>query len=277
MSFSQNRFDILLGDEETEVDKLGNTKPAEKKGDAQPPTRRDLRRAGQRQPAVSPPSRRERGSRRGDGFEGSAATSNVNDATGENKSRSKPGRSEFSGRGRQYDRHSGTGIIDNEKKITQGWGEAGTAEYESANDVLDPNDPAAAETRHSRAPEETEENTKTLDEYLAEKKSANQNLRLNQGRQANEGSDDAQWKDTVVLEKEEAVFFPGKESEVKLKNKSKKEKVYLEIDQPSHRSSSGGRGGRGGRGRSNNRHSANSRQQGSVNLSDASAFPTLGA
>lgn len=51
MSFTQNRFGALLGEEETEIDKLGNNKPIEKKGEAQPPTRREQRRTGQRQPA----------------------------------------------------------------------------------------------------------------------------------------------------------------------------------------------------------------------------------
>lgn len=53
MSFTQNRFGALLGEEETEIDKLGNLKPVEKKGDAPPPTRREQRRAttGTRQPA----------------------------------------------------------------------------------------------------------------------------------------------------------------------------------------------------------------------------------
>lgn len=51
MSFTQNRFGALLGEEETEIDKLGNIKPVEKKGDAQPPNRREQRRGAQRQPA----------------------------------------------------------------------------------------------------------------------------------------------------------------------------------------------------------------------------------
>lgn len=51
MSFTQNRFGALLGEEETEIDKLGNNKPIEKKGEPQPPTRREQRRTGQRQPA----------------------------------------------------------------------------------------------------------------------------------------------------------------------------------------------------------------------------------
>jgi plasminogen activator inhibitor 1 RNA-binding protein len=72
---------------------------------------------------------------------------------------------------------------------------------------LDPNDPDAAETGKPRV-EESEESTKTLEEYLDEKK-ASQNFRLQQQRKANEGSDDSQWKNTVVLEKEEDVFFAG--------------------------------------------------------------------
>lgn len=51
MSFTQNRFGALLGEEETEIDKLGNVKPVEKKGDPQPPTRKEVRRGGFRQPA----------------------------------------------------------------------------------------------------------------------------------------------------------------------------------------------------------------------------------
>jgi hypothetical protein len=51
MSFTANRFDALFGSEGTEVDKLGNVKPKEKKESDKLPTRRDLRRTGQRQPA----------------------------------------------------------------------------------------------------------------------------------------------------------------------------------------------------------------------------------
>lgn len=282
MSFSQNRFGVLLGEEETEIDKLGNIKPVEKKGDAPSPTRREQRRAatGTRQPAVSPPSRRDRGNRK----DVSEATQVSNTESSSRPARpERAGRNEHTGRGRQFDRHSGTGIYDNEKKINKGWGEAGTAEFQGAHDVLNPNDPDAAETRNSRA-EEPEENTKTLEEYLAEKKDA-QSFRLNEARKANEGADDGQWKNAVVLEKEDDVFFIGKESEAKLRTKNKKEKVFLEIDQPAHRSNDdrrGGRGGRGGRGRGGNNNGrggnkSNSRGQSSVNLSDAKAFPTLGA
>lgn len=87
----------------------------------------------------------------------------------------------------------------------------------SAHDVLDPNDPDAAETRPARV-EEPEENTKTLEEYLAEKKDSAKKFRLDQGRKANEGSDESQWKNTVELKKEETSYFSGK---VKKKKKTK--------------------------------------------------------
>lgn len=141
MSFTQNRFGALLGEEETEIDKLGNIKPVEKKGDAPPPTRREQRRAttGTRQPAgklyalsdlhenrvappivclqwcltlhvcilVSPPSRRDRGNRK-DVSESTQVSSTETSSRPARPERA--GRNEHSGRGRQFDRHSGTGI-----------------------------------------------------------------------------------------------------------------------------------------------------------------------
>ncbi|KAI8997073.1 hypothetical protein BDB01DRAFT_714016 [Pilobolus umbonatus] len=272
MSLASNRFVALLGDEDVEVDKLGNAKPIEKKTDSQP-TRRETRRTGIRQPAVSPPSRRDRGNRKE--VAETPFNAPVPDETSERKSR--PRRSEGDGP-RKFDRHSGTGIHDNEKKIKQGWGEAGTAEYQGAHDALDPNDPDAAETRGKFGEPEVEDNTKTLDEYLQERKNLH-HASLPEARKPNEGIDDKQWTNTVVLKKEDDLYFVGnKETEAKLRNKAKKEKVYLEIDQPAHRADTGrgrGRGGRGGRG---GRHNGRSREdQSSVNLSDSKAFPTLGA
>lgn len=80
---------------------------------------------------------------------------------------------------------------------------------------MDPNDPDAAETGKSRV-EESEENTKTLEEYLQEKKSA-QNFRVQETRKANEGVDDGEWKNAVVLEKEEDLYFAGKVRKIILK------------------------------------------------------------
>jgi plasminogen activator inhibitor 1 RNA-binding protein len=176
------------------------------------------------------------------------------------------------GRNKVHDRHSRTGIFDNEKKTTMGWGEAGTAELQGANDVLDPKDPDAPESNRFNADEAAEENFKTLDQYLKEKKDVH--VPTLQPRKPNEGSDDSQWKDAVALQKEEDNYFIGKEEAgSKSKNKSKKGKVYLEIDQPAHRSGGRNQGGRNYRGRQH----AKRGEQASLNLSDVSAFPTLGA
>lgn len=127
---------------------------------------------------------------------------------------------------------------------------------------------------------------------MATKKAAARDLP--EARKPNEGADDAKWKDAVALEKpEEEDFFGGKGQALKQKNKTKKEKVHVEIEQRfveenkrgGERGERGGRGGRGGNrggqrggqrgGRGGQRRGG--RQGAAVNLNDASAFPTLGA
>lgn len=187
-------------------------------------------------------------------------------------------------RGRQFDRHSGTGIADSEKKEKQGWGHPETAEAEAAKDTVSPNDPAAAE--EPATPVEPEEVVKTLDEYLAEK--ANKALKVGrpEARKANEGSDDAKWKNTVEFVKtKETEYFSAKEKSSIKKEKVRKEKVVVEIEQRFQEKSrfreerrGGNRGGdrRGGRGGNNRRNNRQSNGP-SVNLQDDSAFPSLGA
>ncbi|KAG2183671.1 hypothetical protein INT43_006679 [Umbelopsis isabellina] len=194
---------------------------------------------------------------------------------------------------RQFDRHSATGLVDSEKKVEQGWGHAESAEAEAATDSVKSSDPAAPEAE-AAVEEEPEEETKTLEEYLASKKAAGP-AALPEARKPNEGADDAKWKDAVALEKpEEEDFFGGKGQALKQKNKTKKEKVHVEIEQRfveenkrggfrgGERGERGGRGGnrgaqRGGQrgGRGGQRRGG--RQSAAVNLNDASAFPTLGA
>ncbi|KAI8391385.1 uncharacterized protein BYT42DRAFT_542943 [Radiomyces spectabilis] len=280
-----NRFEALLGDEETEVDKLGNVKPVDKKED--PKTRRDTRKL-HTQPAVSPPSRREpRG--RGDYFRRDNDNAQANEQPrfkSDDREPRQGGRGGFGGgqrgRGRQFDRHSGTGMVDNEKKINQAWGHLGTSELEAANDYPAAGDPDSSDFHAPGTGEHEEENVKTLDEYKQSLQSAGK-PRLPEARAPNEGSDDSKWKDAVPLERNEddSVFFAGKAQSGKARNKNKKEKVYLDIEQPPHRSQDnrGGRGrGRGGRGRGGGmRGGRGGRGQRDVNLSDAHAFPTLGA
>ncbi|RUS27636.1 hypothetical protein BC938DRAFT_482965 [Jimgerdemannia flammicorona] len=208
----------------------------------------------------------------------------------------------YRSRGRQFDRHSGTGIIDSEKKENQGWGEPINSQQESwgeqpsqegslGSEPINSQQESwgeqpsqegswgepivAQETKEWVAPEETfaesntekitveataevvieeEEVLKTYDDYLAEKAKKLLNVSLPDARKPNEGSDDTKWKDTVVLEKseEEEVFFVGgkaSEQGQRTKTTSKKEKVFLDIEQRFTERSSRGDGFRGGRGR----------------------------
>jgi len=170
------------------------------------------------------------------------------------------GRGGFRGRGREFDRHSGTGKYDSEKKETVGWGEQTTAweegeknvAAEAASDAIEAEVKAEDETTdHSTYKPEPEEIVKTLDEYFAERAAKSLSVSLPEARQPNEGSDDSTWKDAVPLEEEEDedVFIVGKEQAHRLKNKNKKEKVFLEIEQRfTPRPGGGGGRGRSGRG-----------------------------
>ncbi|CDH56537.1 hypothetical protein RO3G_15607 [Lichtheimia corymbifera JMRC:FSU:9682] len=282
-TFSSNRFDALLGGEEGETDKLGNTKPL-KKSEEPPRTRREaMNRKPHTRVAVSPPSRRgrdrEAGSGGGDAFDtgsqqsGGPAFSNRTDET-------RPRR------GRKFDRHSGTGFVDSEKKINQGWGHAETAQEDAETDMPTADDPAGEGTGGgSGTATPAEPNYKTLDEYKSEEPGLEERFRRLNARPANEGTDESQWKNAVPLsrsEEDDVYFTSTKESQKK--SKAKKEKVFLPIEHPPHRPAGrggerrGGRGGRGGRGRGGRGgRGRGGREFANVNLSDANAFPTLGA
>ncbi|CAO0790573.1 unnamed protein product [Mucor circinelloides] len=187
-------------------------------------------------------------------------------------------------RGRQFDRHSGTGIVDTEKKVNKGWGKAGSSEAEAAKDTLNPADPDAPEAE-AAAPVEEEEQVKTLDEYLAEKANKSLKVSLPEARKAND-ADDSAFKGTVAFAKEDfEEFYVAKETKTKkTTEKVRKEKVFVEIEQrfqekarPEFRKNDR-RGGRGGNNNNkNNRRSTKNAAAPAVNLQDASAFPTLGA
>ncbi|KAI8099461.1 uncharacterized protein BX664DRAFT_321292 [Halteromyces radiatus] len=183
-------------------------------------------------------------------------------------------------RGRQFDRHSGTGIADSEKKEKQGWGHPETAEAEAAKDSVNPKDPAAAE--EPVTPTEPEEVVKTLDEYLAEKALKSLKVGLPEARKANEGTDDAKWKDTVAFQKtEEPDYLPAKEKTVKKEKTAKAGKVFVDIEQRFQekprfqRDQRSGRGDR--RGRQSNRRGGRQSNGPAVNIQDDAAFPSLGA
>lgn len=92
------------------------------------------------------------------------------------------------------------------------WGAPPTTEV-VAEDTSIPSDNKAegGRPRREREPEE-EDNTLTLDQYLAQQKEKESAIpKLEGTRQANEGSDAAIWKDAVPLSKEgEDAYFVGK-------------------------------------------------------------------
>ncbi|KAI9365815.1 hypothetical protein BD770DRAFT_377315 [Pilaira anomala] len=184
---------------------------------------------------------------------------------------------------RQFDRHSGTGIVDTEKKVNKGWGKAENAEAEAAADAQATD---AASTEEA-APVEEEEQVKTLEEYLAEKANKSLKVSLPEARKAND-ADEAAFKGTVAFAKEDfEEFYTSKETKAAKKptEKSKNQKVFVEIEQrfqekarPEFRKTNDRRGGRGGNNaKSNGRRAAKTSNGPAVNLQDAAAFPTLGA
>ncbi|KAI8981906.1 hypothetical protein BDF20DRAFT_818655 [Mycotypha africana] len=183
-------------------------------------------------------------------------------------------------RGREFDRHSGTGIVDTKKKIEKGWGKAGVSEAEAEKDNTD----ASPDKEEQTTPVEPEEVVKTLDEYLAEKANKSLKVSLPEARKAND-ADDAAFKDAVAfVKKEEEDFFVPKETKSAKKSnaeKPRKEKVFVDIEQrfvEKPRSEFRRNDRRNGGRNNNNRRSLKKNAAGpAINLQDASAFPTLGA
>jgi len=197
------------------------------------------------------------------------------------------------GRGRDFDRRSGTGTQKGgEKKEVAGKGSWGNAietetsalvEEPVAEPVAEPKTPAEDSDVVPEEEKEPEEELKTLEQFFMEQQSKKAAALEMNTRKANEGADETQWKDTTLLKKsdQEEAFFSGSKSasnKVK-KNKEKPQKTYLEIDQTFTASRGNARGrGRGGRGRGdfgsrNNRGGHGEK----LNVADTSAFPSLGA
>ncbi|KAF9270260.1 hypothetical protein L218DRAFT_952432 [Marasmius fiardii PR-910] len=233
----------------------------------------------------------------------------------EGRGRGRGGRGAPRGGRRPFDRHSATGKTDSDKKIHQGWGgDDGKTEFQAeaaastdaaaestapTNDwdgaaadnwggaaaEAGPTEGAEAEADKSESrprKEEEEDNTLTLDQYLAQKKDKESIVPKLEARKPNEGNDEL-WKDAVALQKggEENAYFVGKTKSAPKARAKKEEKVYLEIDARFERPSRGGRGGRGGdrggRGRARPPRGSNPNRasEQSVNVHDEAAFPSL--
>ncbi|KAK1236191.1 hypothetical protein PQX77_000567 [Marasmius sp. AFHP31] len=222
---------------------------------------------------------------------------------------------------RAFDRHSATGKTDSEKKVHQGWGgdegktelqaeeaaskdaaaesAAPTGDWDAtatadawgatadaaAEGAADAATGDKAEGRPRREPEE-EDNTLTLDQYLAQQKDKDTIVPKLEPRKI-EG--DGTWKDAVPLQKgaEEDAYFVGKTKAAPKAKAKKEEKIYLEIDGRFERPSRGGRGrggdrggdrggrGRGGRGGRGGRSNGPNAAPAAVNVDDEAAFPSL--
>ncbi|OLY79771.1 hypothetical protein AYI68_g6150 [Smittium mucronatum] len=185
-----------------------------------------------------------------------------------------------SGSRRTYDRHSGTGVEDSEKKIKQGW---------MGDDMKVVSDEkAATEEAHADATEdasapvveavaEPEDTTKTLEEYLKEKleSSTLKDVEKKEVREINVGVDSSLLKSSHALEKKEELFYVGK-APVKSKKqpKNKREKTQIDFEPRFAPLERQRRNNREDRDRDFGR---NRRNHGpSLNVNDESAFPSLG-
>ncbi|KAN0065775.1 hypothetical protein ACQY0O_000905 [Thecaphora frezii] len=208
------------------------------------------------------------------------------------------GRGARGGRGRPFDRHSQTDRVDTPKNLHQGWGgDDGKreldvekkAEADAKAENLEANGAPAAEGEakpEEKQPEEEEDKTMTLDEYLAAQAAKKASIAAPKVREA--PADDSAWSNFgVKLEKPESDdYFAAKKAEKTRTRAQKEGKQLLEIeqrfDQPAGGRGRGTRGGRGGRGgdrgstRGNGPRGRGARaNNASVNLADKSAFPSL--
>lgn len=197
------------------------------------------------------------------------------------------------GRGRQFDRHSGTDMRDSEKKSVAGkgtWGAPGV-ELEEVN-----GDAIAEEVAEVKIESEEEEEVKrepepaymTLEQYQESLKAKRAQAPTAAPRQANEGVDEKKWAGKVHEKKDDTEpLFAGKQQQKTLKKKERPQKEILEVDLRFADSSAssaprgafrggrgrgGERGGRGGRGRGGDR----GRGRSSGQTVDLASFPALG-
>ncbi|KAJ9102453.1 hypothetical protein QFC21_002853 [Naganishia friedmannii] len=222
---------------------------------------------------------------------------------------------------RRHDgRRSAHALPDSEKRVASGWGaDEGNAELaaevegavdaskEAASPDADAAATPAAAAASTEAPvaekkvEEEEDNTKSYEEYLAEKAKAASAFAQLEGRQV-VGTSDFVGSALKKSDEPEDPFFSGLKKEkptgVKKETSSKKEKIFIEHEGRFAPPSSGERGerterrggARGGRGgarggdrptrgaaRGAARGGNNTQRQAPIAVNDDKAFPALGA
>ncbi|GMK57735.1 hypothetical protein CspeluHIS016_0405690 [Cutaneotrichosporon spelunceum] len=160
-----------------------------------------------------------------------------------------------------------------------------SAENQGEKDVAE----EGAETPAAAAAEEAEaeDNSKTLDQYLAERANAALGGELAK-KETRQVADDVEGKQ-FEREEMENFFVGGKGSKEKKERAPKKEKIRIEVDgqfaqparaprgdRPERGAPRGGRGGNRGRGAPRG-GAARAPRQAPANVADESAFPALGA
>ncbi|KAJ1958980.1 hypothetical protein GGI12_004579 [Dipsacomyces acuminosporus] len=181
------------------------------------------------------------------------------------------GRGPARGRGRQFDRHSATGLADSEKKEKQGWLGDDKATVEDGEKAAEE---AKKDSEEGAAPvvEEEEEVVKTLDDYFKERASISVDTDRSIRKANDAGVDKNQLKGSVAIDRTEDVFFAPVAVQKSRKQKDRKEKVFVDIEQ---RFTDEQRRGafRGGRGPRTERR--NGPRSARVNVNDERAFPAL--
>ena len=157
--------------------------------------------------------------------------------------------------------------------------------------------PAAAPAATAEPEAEAEDHTKSYADYLAEQANRRLDLGTPEARQPNAGvKPDKKWAQAKELKRDDEAdaFIAGSGPKAK-RDRQRKEKTYLDIEPgPMESPRGGGPGGRGGRGRGDGRGDYRARARGagrgsfrgrggrglgdanSVNVTDPTAFPTLG-
>ncbi|BFZ63734.1 hypothetical protein YB2330_004866 [Saitoella coloradoensis] len=218
-------------------------------------------------------------------------------------------------RGREFERHSATGRVDSEKAVEQGWGKqtdsweasgelAAKDRKEEAVEGAEPTETVevAGQTEEvAKVREEEEDNSKTLEEYLAEQAAKTAALpKIEAVRTPNEGADDSKWAKNLVtkpkVDEVEDIFAAQRKTKAAGAKKDRKEKQVLEIEQkfteparapretraPREARAPRGRGGNNQRGAARgaargNNGQARGPKASAPAISDESAFPSLGA
>ncbi|KAI1078345.1 hypothetical protein F5B20DRAFT_582271 [Whalleya microplaca] len=311
---SKNQFD-LLGNDDGDETPSGPVKTVDKT------TMRSTKRNVEPQAPSKPPAAANTGARRTGpgGNEGAFRDRNAGSTANHRKStdeaprggsRGGRGARDRGGRGGRYPRDRddrqprGLATGGSEKQAAQGWGapEGGAEQKdEQAGEEIaqtELKEATAEDAEQPGTPAEPEEKQISYSEYLAqqaEKKAAlSDSLAI---RQANEGSKaDKKWANAKALTKEDDDnFIPGTSGKAKRERERKAKQLveidqrYVEPDRPrggrgGGRARGEGRGRGGGRGRGEGRGDFRGGRGGardnagsSINTKDENAFPSLGA